>query len=212
LVPERRRYLKLTLLAYATWIVCFELVGRLAARLPTHDLRTSLDHAIPLWPPAVWVYEACYLLPLLPPLVARDFQRLNIGFLAALLANLSAFVVYFALPVAFPRAPLGDTWAERVLALEYAWDFEPGANNLPSLHVAMSWLTWLTCLKQGLPALAQAALGLLALAISVSTLLVKQHLVIDVVVGMVWAFGWFAVAERVYRAWRARSDAADEVG
>ena len=56
-----------------------------------------------------------------------------------------------------------------------------------------------------------AAVGLLALAISVSTLLVKQHLLIDVVVGMAWAFGWFAVAERVYRAWRARSDAADEV-
>jgi membrane-associated phospholipid phosphatase len=205
LAPERRRYLKLALFGYVVWLVCFELVGRLAARLPTHDLRTSLDLTIPLWPPAVWVYEACYLLPLIPALLVRDFQRLNIGILAALLANLSAFVVYFAFPVAFPRPPLGDSWAERVLAFEYAWDFQPGANKLPSLHVATSWLTWLICLRQGLPALVVTALGLLAIAISVSTLFVKQHLVIDVVFGMAWAFGWFALATRLYRAWCARS-------
>ena len=47
---------------------------------------------------------------------------------------------YLALPIAFPRPELGSSLAERVLAVEYAADFRPGANKLPSLHVTFAWL------------------------------------------------------------------------
>ena len=198
------RYWAFTLFGYALWIVCFELVGNIAARLPTHNLRTPLDEAIPLLPAAVWPYEACYLLPLVVPLLARDFERVRIGFLAALIANASAFAVYLGFPVAFPRPELGQSLSERVLALEYGWDFHPGANNLPSLHVAMSWLALITCWRQDLSRLALGALTLLVLSITASTLLVKQHLVYDAVLGIVWAFGSFAAAKRAHRAWVAR--------
>jgi hypothetical protein len=194
----RSRYLALTLLAYAVWFACFELVGTVAARLPSHDLCTEWDRRIPLVPAAVWPYEACYLLPFLVPLVVRDSERLGVALLAAIIANLGAFFVYLAFPVAFARPRLGNSLSERMLALEYAWDFQPGANNLPSLHVAMSWLILITCHRQGLSRSAFLALALLTVAITVSTLLVKQHLLYDAVLGVAWAFAAFALAERVH--------------
>lgn len=194
----RRRYVVLLLGAYLMWVVCYELVGHLAARLPTVDLTTSWDRLIPLWPPAVWAYESCYLLPFVPVLVARDWHRINVWLLACLLANLSAFVVYFALPVAFPRPALGDSWAERVIAWEYAIDFKPGANNLPSMHVALSWLAAFACAGQRRSPWLFGALALLAASISLSTLLVKQHLLWDVVTGVIWAVASWAVAGAWY--------------
>jgi hypothetical protein len=193
---RRIRYLKLTVAAYALWIVCFELVGQLGSRLPSRDLSTPLDRAIPLFPSAIWLYESCYLLPFAVPLFARDFRRVHVGFAAALIANATAFIVYLAYPVAFPRPELGNTVAERLLALEYALDFQPGANNLPSLHVAMSFLTLLTCARQGLSRKLMCALTLLTLGITASTLLVKQHLLLDAALGVLWAFASFKLAER----------------
>lgn len=199
MVAMRRRYVVVLLGAYLVWLLCYELVGHLAARLPTHDLTTAWDRAVPLWPPAVWIYESCYLLPLVPVLLARDWHRINIWLLACLLANLSAFVVYFALPVAFPRPALGDSWAERVIAWEYAIDFEPGANNLPSMHVALSWLAAFACAGQGRSRWLVGALMLLAALISLSTMLVKQHLIYDVVSGVVWALASWHIAAALYQ-------------
>jgi membrane-associated phospholipid phosphatase len=195
----RRRYLVVLFAAYLMWVLCYELVGHLAARLPASDLTTSWDRAIPLWPPAVWAYESCYLLPLVPVLLARDWHRVNVWLLACLLANLSAFVVYFLLPVAFPRPVLGASWAEHVIAWEYAIDFKPGANNLPSMHVALSWLAAFACAGQGRSRWLVGALGLLAALISLSTLLVKQHLLWDVVTGVIWALASWRLAQAWYR-------------
>ena len=195
----RRRYFVVLVCAYLVWVLCYELVGHAAAQLPTYDLTNALDRVIPLWPNAVWAYEACYLLPFLPVLVARDWHRINVWLLACLLANLSAFVVYFALPVSFPRPALGESWAERVIAFEYAIDFKAGANNLPSMHVALSWLAAFGCARQGRSKLLVAAACTLAALISLSTLLVKQHLVWDVVAGLLWALASWRLASALYR-------------
>jgi hypothetical protein len=208
---RRIRYVKLTFAAYALWIACFELVGHVASQLPSRDLSTSIDRSIPLFPPAIWLYESCYLLPFAVPLLARDFRRVHIGFRAALIANATAFIVYLAYPVAFPRPKLGSSVAERLLALEYALDFQPGANNLPSLHVAMSFLTLLTCSRQGLPRGVMSALTLLALGITASTLLVKQHLVLDAALGVVWALASFKLAERWSQHIEARATSSEAV-
>jgi hypothetical protein len=199
----RARYALVLVTGYLIWTISYQLVGRFAAQLPTHDLTSALDRAIPLWPLAVWPYEACYLLPFVPVLIARDWHRVNIWLLACLLANLSAFLVYLALPVAFPRPSLGNSLAERIIALEYELDFHPGANNLPSMHVALSWLTLFACHRQGLPRYAFAALTSLVLAITPATLLVKQHIVLDAVTGLIWALASWQIVSHYY--WKRRT-------
>lgn len=194
---ERAFFLKVMLAAYATWLAAYELVGLAASRLPTVDLTSALDRAIPLVPAFVWPYEACYLVPFVVPFVLRDWHRFNVGLLALLLANLTAFVVYFALPIAFPHPPLGASLAERVLALEYAADFSPGANAFPSMHVAITWILVAAALGQR-TRLVDGLLLALALAITASTVFVKMHLVIDAVGGLAWGLGAWVIAGRAY--------------
>lgn len=195
---ERRFYIKASFLAYLIWIIVFEAVGFYAVTLPTRDVTLSLDRHIPLLSGFIWPYLLCYVFPFLPLLVVKDWHRFNIAILAVLIANAAAFFVYFMLPIAFPRPDLGPGLSDRILALQYRYDFQPGANKLPSLHVTFAWVVYLVCRKQGLGRFRESLVLLTASLISVSTLFIKQHILLDVIVGAAWAFAAWQAAARLY--------------
>ena len=195
---ERLFYLKATLLLYAAWALVFELVGHVAETLPTVDLTLPLDRRIPFIALFVWPYVLCHAWPFLALAALKDWHRFNKAFLAILLANLTAYIVYILMPVAFPRPELGTGLSDRLLAWYYQVDFYPGANKLPSLHVAFIWITAIACRKQRLGRVGDGLVLLGAALITLSTLFVKQHIVLDVVLGTAWGFAaWFA-ARRLY--------------
>jgi membrane-associated phospholipid phosphatase len=195
---ERLHYLKISLLAYLVWIIVFEAVGFYAVTLPAKDVTLPLDRHIPLLSWFIWPYLLCYLFPFLPLIVVKDWHRFNKALLAIILANAAAFLVYILLPIAFPHPELGSGFSDRVLALQFRYDFKPGANKLPSLHVTYAWIVYLLCRKQGLGRFREGLIFLVAMLISVSTLFVKQHILLDVLAGAAWAFAaWFA-AGRLY--------------
>jgi membrane-associated phospholipid phosphatase len=198
---EKKFYLAFSLLFYLAWFITFASVGKYAEALPTRDLTSRLDSWIPLVPAFVWPYELCYVFPFIPLLVLRDWHRFNRGILAIILANLSAFAVYFTLPVAFPRPPLGSSLSEAVLGLEYACDFFPGANKLPSLHVAFAWIVYLVCRGQTKKKCQDGAIFGLASLITLSTVFVKQHIVIDAAAGTLWGFGAWWLSRFFYPRW-----------
>jgi membrane-associated phospholipid phosphatase len=214
-IPSRRQrafYIKIAVLFYVVWIVVIELEGRFAATLPGIDLGTAFDQRIPLIPQLVWAYLLCYFLPLLPVFVTRDWHRFNRGLLAILVANVPALAVYLLLPVHLTRPELSGSLSERVLQFIYATDYQPSANKLPSLHVVFSWLAYLMCRKQGLPRWGEWTVGVLALVISLSTLFVKQHILYDVLSGVVWAFvAWWLAGKFYERLCRPEWDAPTAV-
>jgi membrane-associated phospholipid phosphatase len=194
----RKYYIKLFLISYIIWIILFQIVGRYAATLETYDPTIFLDHMIPVSPNFIWFYEFCYFFPFLLLFVVKDFHRMNIVLISAILANLSAFVVYFAFPIAFPRPELGQSIAEQIMALEYRADFYPGANNLPSMHVTFAWLVYFGSRYQGLGKIGLGVVLFITIMITVSTLFVKQHMVLDVIAGILWAFLSWWVAKFFY--------------
>jgi membrane-associated phospholipid phosphatase len=195
---ERLFYLKATLLLYVAWALIFELIGHVAEKLPTSDLTLPLDHRIPFIAVFVWPYVLCHVWPFLAFFILKDWHRFNKAFLAIMLANLSAYVVFILLPVAFPRPELGTGLSDRVLAWYYHLDFYPGANKLPSLHVAFVWITAIACRKQRLGRAGDALIFLGAALITVSTLFVKQHIILDAVLGTAWGFAAWFIAGRIY--------------
>lgn len=195
---NRKFYIKASLLFYLSWIVTFEAVGKYAATLPTRDLTLPLDRLIPLMPLFIWPYELCYVFPFLPLLVLKDWHRFNRAILAVILANLTAYVVYVLLPISFPRPQLGKSLSDIVLGMEYSVDFYPGANKLPSLHVAFAWIVYFVCRKQNLKKAAEAFMLLFVILITVSTLFVKQHILVDTVTGVLWAFGAWWLSQFLY--------------
>jgi membrane-associated phospholipid phosphatase len=195
---ERLFYLKATLLLSAAWALVFELVGHVAETLPTVDLTLPLDRRIPFIALFIWPYVLCHAWPFLALVALKDWHRFNKAFLAIMLANLTAYIVYILMPVAFPRPELGTGLSDRLLAWYYQVDFYPGANKLPSLHVAFIWITAIACRKQRLGRVGDGLVLVGAALITLSTLFVKQHIVLDVVLGTAWGFAaWFA-ARRLY--------------
>jgi membrane-associated phospholipid phosphatase len=197
----RVRYTKILVVAYVVWFACFWSVGTIAAKLPTRDITSSWDVAIPVVPAFVWPYELCYALPFIAIFVIRDWRRFDAALVAIGLASTTAFIVYLCVPIAFARPVLGDGLSERVLAMEYAADFSPGANKLPSMHVALSWIMGLAMLRQR-GWLADGVVIVVVLAITASTLFVKQHLIADVAAGIVWGIAawWLARQLAAHRA------------
>ncbi len=197
-LSDRQFYARALAVAYLVWIASFYAVGSFAATLSTRDPTTSWDRAIPLVPEAIWLYEVLYVFPAIALVAIRDWHRFNKALLGIALCCVVAYATYLAVPLAFPRPELDSSLSARVLAAEYAADFSPGANNLPSLHVAFAWLIVSAARGQRLGRIGDAVLILTAIGISVATLLVKQHVIIDVVAGIALAAGAHAIAGFAY--------------
>lgn len=195
---KRNFYLKVSLFVYFIWLIVFEAVGWYAAILPTYDFTSSIDRQIPLIPEFIWPYVLCYIFPFLPFFVIKDWHRFNRALLAIIFANLSAFVIYLTFPIAFPRPELGKSISERLLSFIYGVDFYPGANKLPSLHVTFTWIVYLVCRGERLNKFGDAIIFFLAVVITLSALFVKQHIIADVLVGLLWAFTAWILSGYLY--------------
>lgn len=152
-----------------------------AGRIAAATLETPLDAWIPFFPPAEIVYMSVYFFLLLPVVLVKHpvvFERTAYAFYAS---NLLCIAVFWLFPVRMIRQEFAitDLWTWGV-AFNYVYD--PPYNNFPSLHVSNAVFAGLVARRLDRP------VGLVALAIaagiSVSTLLVKQHWVLDVVAGV----------------------------
>ncbi len=157
----------------------------------SYRVRLHLDGelAIPFVPQAVLVYMSIYLTFGMAPFILRTRQELHA--LAATLVVVIGFagVCFLALPggQAFPPPPDLGYWAGPV---RFAQRLSLTYNYAPSLHVAMTAVC-LAVYARWARGVGKALLWLWALAVGVSTLLLHQHYVVDVVTG--FALAWAGV-------------------
>jgi membrane-associated phospholipid phosphatase len=194
----RRFYLLAGFVLYASWLFVFDSVGRTASQLATSDPTLPADRLIPFVPAFVWPYLLGYLYPLLPFVALKDWHRFNAAILAVILANAAAYIFYFLVPLAFPIPDPGPGLSGRLLTAHIRLDFSPGANKLPSFHVASVLIAVLACARQRLGRFGDAAAAAGAFLVAVSTLFVKKHVVLDVLAGiLLGALAWLA-ARKLY--------------
>ena len=133
------------------------------------------------------VYGALYLfLILLPVFVVREDDLIRRTVNAYLFVWVTAYIVFFVLyPTAAPRPArvVGEGFAFWGLRVLYAAD--PPYNCFPSLHGAHSFVSALAAGRVHRGVGTMATIG--AALVAVSTLLTKQHYVIDVIAGTVLA-------------------------
>lgn len=155
------------------------------------------DRAVPLQPVWALIYGALYMFMIaLPVFVVREEEHIRRTFWAYLAVWITAYVCFFVYPTVAPRPPsvVGDGFA--VWGLRFLYDADPPYNCFPSLHVAHSFVSALTCYRLhrrlGLAALLCASL------VAVSTLFTKQHYIADVIAGILLAFGAYVIILRGY--------------
>jgi len=81
--------------------------------------------------------------------------------------------------------------------LQLMYSVDARWNAFPSLHVANPWLVSLLALRERRVAPVSVTLLAVALAISVSTLLIRQHYLLDVLGGFALAVLVFSVFDRL---------------
>lgn len=156
-----------------------------------HTLALPFDSLIPFLPYTIFVYLQVFIMVFIPLVVIDDIRTMRRLFLAYSLNLSISYLTFLLFPVHYPRfiLPVDSFTHLSVLTL---WHFDPPTNCFPSLHVSMAYLSSFICLR--LDRRVGAGMVLLATAVTVSTLTMKQHYFLDLVAGIllaVFAFGCF---------------------
>ena len=165
--------------------------GRMIAQGMVHyDLTTSLDEMIPLvtWTVLIyWIFAyplwiANYCLGV----YYKKSSRYRF-ILSHYLGEIVCFLVFILFPTIMMRPEItGTSFFDRLLALTY--QFDSPDNLIPSIHCFVSWLCWIAVRKNPhIPRWYQILSFVTAAAICISTLTVKQHVIADVVAGILLA-------------------------
>jgi len=162
-----------------------------------HVPELDLDRVVPLMPIWALIYGSLYLfLILLPVLVVRQEDHIRRTVLAYLMVWSAAYVCFLVYPTMAPRPPkvIGEGFG--VWGLRFLYSADPPYNCFPSLHVAHSFVSALTCyrLHRGVGIAATVSASL----VGVSTLYTKQHYILDVLAGVFLACVAYAVFLRKY--------------
>lgn len=162
-----------------------------------HSLATKLDEAIPLCPAFVSVYFLAFVQWGLGYVMAARESRETCCRMAAgdIAAKLLCGVCFFLYPTTMlqPEVTGSGLWAV-LLRMTYAVD-NP-TNIFPSIHCLESWVCCRTALrmKTASPAY-KIGMTIFSLLVFASTVLVKQHVLLDIPAGIAAAELGFLVSD-----------------
>lgn len=152
-------------------------------------MTTYIDQLIPFLSWTVSIYLGCYLFWginyfLCATQNKSERQRF---FCADALAKGICFLLFLLIPTTNIRPEItGETFWDNLMILVYQLD---AADNLfPSIHCLVSWLSWIGVRKRKDISIYYRYFSLvMAIAVCISTLTTKQHVIIDVIGGILLA-------------------------
>ena len=162
-----------------------------------HAPALALDRLIPLAPTWALVYGTFYaFLIVLPVFVLQQQELIRRTVWAYLTVWTVAYICFLLYPTVAPRPSTVAGTGFVVWGLRFLYGADPPYNCFPSLHVAHSFVSALTCYRVHRGVGATAAMW--AALIGVSTLYTKQHYVADVIAGTVAAYVAYVLFLRRY--------------
>lgn len=181
------------LIVLATTLIWNEAVY-LGARQIAHswhhyDMTTSIDRLVPFLPETISIYLGCYLFWCINYFLcaAQEKSERNRFFCADVLAKSICFLLFLLIPTTNIRPEItGQTIWDTMMKLLYNID---AADNLfPSIHCLVSWLCWVGIRKRkDIPVIYRYFSLAMAIAVCISTMTTKQHVIADVIGGILLA-------------------------
>ena len=182
----------MSLVLYAGVMTIYFVAGSVA-RPPLVSVKTPLDDWIPFIPEAMLGYGLAYLVPFALLLVETTESGFRRMMTAALLAYAIASPFFVVMPVQDADPAFVPTNALQQL-LEVNRLADQSKNAFPSMHVGLAVLLALIGRRRSM---AWAwGLGALAVLIALSTLLVKQHFLVDIPAGAIIAYLAYRIVYR----------------
>jgi len=147
---------------------------------------TVLDHLISFQPSAMPLYVSLWVYVSLPPAILGTRREL-FDYAAAMAINcLVGLLIFYFWPTSVPAAQVD--WA-LYPGMDYLKSMDAAGNACPSLHVATAtfsaiWLNFILS-RFGVPRWLQYVNWVWCAGIVYSTIAIRQHVVVDVVAGLV---------------------------
>lgn len=160
------------------------------------DITTSFDSRFPFIPWTIVIYIGSYLFWAINycMIAVDEPSKRDRFFCADWIAKIIALIVFLCYPTTNTRPEItGNGFWDWSMKLLYLLD-RPD-NLFPSLHCLVSWLCWIGVRRRkDIPALYRWASLAIAIAICLSTMTTKQHVLADVVAGILLAEICYLVA------------------
>ncbi len=192
LAPKKARQLLYVILGFNCFVYWG---GKIIAENKKHyGVDMPIDRKVPLIPWTVLIYVAAYVFWVVNYIMGcrYDYKKAKQFAYAEIAAKFVAFLFFIFLPTTMDRPTVtGDGFFCDLLRLIYACDAP--TNLFPSLHCQMSWFSYIAVRgNSALPKAYRIFSAIFAMLVCMSTLTVKQHVILDTVPAV-------ALAELSYR-------------
>lgn len=154
-----------------------------------HDLTLPADTAVPFLPQTIIIYFGCFAVWFLYYrfIAGLPRERADRFFCSNVLGKAVCLLFFLFLPTTMARPDVsGPSFWE--FAMRFLYSVDTPDNLFPSLHCMISWLCWAGIRgDRDVSFRVRAAALLMALLVCVSTLTVRQHVIADVIAGIILA-------------------------
>ena len=157
----------------------------ITAAWPHHTLALPLDAQLPFVPGFICIYVLAFVQWVVGyVLIVRDSEALCFRMTAAdLAAKLLCMVCFLAFPTTMtrPTPEGGGLWCALIRLIYW---FDKPVNLFPSVHCLESWICMRGTLASRQRLWVKVAMTVMTLLVCASTVLVKQHVVVDIFAGI----------------------------
>ncbi len=157
-----------------------------ANRSTTYPLYLDSELAVPLIPDFFWIYISMYILFLLPPFFLRVPQLNKLG--KQLISGILLSAIFFLLlpaELGFIRVSPDNPFYAGIFSSLFLIDLPH--NLVPSLHVIFTALIIFALLEATISIYLKYVLWTWLTLVCISTLLVHQHHILDIIIGLMIA-------------------------
>jgi membrane-associated phospholipid phosphatase len=181
---------KYVLLFFVPHLLIYSLVQKLYQR-NDFDFYTSIDALIPFVPEFIWIYHTLAPVILFTTIILiKRRDCFFTAYMACALAGVSLTIFYFLFPAYYPRGGLIEEITISEWLVNWTRIIDDANNTFPSSHVTYSWLMFLSVMNCDMVKKFKSIRVLYmlwAILVAISTLLLKQHFIVDVGSGIIVA-------------------------
>ena len=163
-----------------------------------HNIETGVDRSIPFVPEFLVIYFGCYVFWAVNYiLIARQDRRSVYQFFTGdFISRCVCLVSFLAFPTTNTRPLITGSglWTQAALWL---YSIDAADNLFPSIHCLVSWFCYLGIRgRKEIPRWYQSVSMVIAILVFASTLLTKQHVIVDVAGGILLAEFCFFIGRK----------------
>ncbi|MCX6111944.1 MAG: phosphatase PAP2 family protein [Proteobacteria bacterium] len=184
-------------LGILAFIVFYMIPNHINLFTPSYLPMFDFEKAIPFMDWTIWIYISDYIYIAIAFILFSDRDNMNKIYYSQIFLLFVSMIIFFIFPTTYPRPGIVEYSGFTGMVLNLLHSSDTPGNACPSVHVAMTFIAGFGFIKEKRPLL--MIFMFWAILISVSTITIKQHYVVDVIGGFLMAIIFYYLGQRFIR-------------